>query len=150
MTTRVIRNRAQLDSLLALIASRKLPVTVTVVNGAIRTDQQNRLQWKWIGEIAEQLPEHSAEEWRGYCKLHHAVPILRAESEAFCEVYDRLIRPRPYEEKLELMMVPMDLPATRIMSTRQKNEYLNAVWNDFTQRGVQLTAPPGWLFGEES
>lgn len=148
MTTRIIRNREQLDGLVTLIASRKFPVTVTVVNGAIRTDAQNKLQRKWLNEIADELPEHTAEEWRGYCKLHHGVPIMRAENEAFHDAYDRLIRPRDYEEKLELMMIPMDMPVTRIMTTRQKNRYLNAMWNDFVQRGVQLTAPPGWLIDE--
>lgn len=105
-----------------------------------RTIDQNRLQRKWCNEAAEQ-GDMTAEEYRGQMKLHHGIPILRRDSEEFAEKYDRLIKWRTYEEKLEFMQTPFDFPVTRGMTTRQKTEYLNEVYVDLTGRGFRLTDP---------
>lgn len=105
-----------------------------------RSIEQNKLQRKWCAEAAAQ-GDMTAEEYRGYCKLHFGVPILRRDSDAFCEAYDRLIRPKDYEEKLLLMQEPFDLQVTRLMNTKQKTEYLDRVWQHFTGLGFRLTDP---------
>jgi len=105
-----------------------------------RTIDQNRLQRKWCKEASEQ-GDMTAEEYRGQMKLHHGIPILRRDSDKFREVYDRLIRPRDYAEKLEIMQEPIDFQVTRLMTTRQKAEYLDAVYIDLTGRGFRLTDP---------
>ena len=105
-----------------------------------RTIDQNKLQRKWCKEASEQ-GDMTADEYRGQMKLHHGVPILRRDSAEFREKYDRLIRPRDYAEKLELMQEPFDFPVTRLMNTKQKGEYLDAVFVDLTGRGVRLTDP---------
>ncbi len=107
-----------------------------------RSLAQNRLQRKWLFEAAEQLQDQTAEEYRAYCKLHFGIPILRAESDKFMDVYDRLIRPHSYEEKLELMSIPFDFPVTRMMTVKQKTEYLNKMYQFFRNQGVELTEPP--------
>ena len=110
-----------------------------------RSIEQNRLQRLWLKE-AEQQGDMSAEEYRGHCKLHFGVKIMKRDSEQFSEVYDRLIRPRPYVEKLELMMIPMDMPVTRIMNTKQKAEYLSEMCKHFVITcGFQLTDPGEYL-----
>lgn len=142
-----IRNERDIDRLSALLRARKLPVTVSIAKGKKRSNASNRLQRMWLNEAAEQLQDETAEGYRGYCKLHFGVPILRAENEAFRDAYDRLIRPRPYEEKLELMQVPLDFPCTRLMSSEQMSRYLNAQYQHFRSLGVVLTEPPsdwGW------
>jgi len=141
MTSRVIRTPYDIDALATLLRARSLPVTVSIVAGAPRTTDQNRLQRMWCQEIAEQLSDRTAEEVRGDAKLRFGVPILRAENEVFCEKYDRLIKPRPYEEKLELMMEPMDFPVTRLMTTKQKTRFLDAFAAAYAAQGVQLTIP---------
>ena len=123
------------------IAKRKLPFTVNIAQGKWRTHEQNKLQRLWMKEAAEQLGDETAEEKRAYCKLHLGVPILRAENEEFCEKYDRLIRPLPYEVKLEYMATPLDFPVTRLMTTKQKKQYLDAVYQHFRSLGVALTEP---------
>jgi len=138
---RVVETEQGRESLIKLIESTKLPMTVTVIRGRGRSLAQNKLQRLWLKEASEQLDEYTAEQYRGYCKLVFGVPIMRAESEEFCEVYDRLIMPRGYEEKIELMMVPMDLPVTRIMTTRQKKQYLDEMYHHFTALGCLLTDP---------
>lgn len=105
-----------------------------------RSIDQNRLQRKWMLE-AEAQGDQTAEEYRGYCKLHFAVPMLRWELPEFCEKYDRIVKPLPYELKLELMMEPLDFPCTRLMSKDQKTRYLDAVYQHFTSLGMRLTDP---------
>jgi predicted P-loop ATPase/GTPase len=141
MPTRVVETPADRDMLVKFIEGQKLPVTVEITSGKHRTTQQNRLQRQWANDLAEQKPESSAEEWRGYCKLHFGVPILRADNEAFAAVYDEVIRPLPYEAKLKVMMVPIDLPVTSKMTTKQKKSYLDAIQKFAAENGVQLTDP---------
>ena len=141
MTTRIINSRHDLAALVRFLKSR-LPSTVTISKGRKRSADQNRLQRMWLNEAAEQLGEYTPEEYRAYCKLHFGVPILRAESEEFCEAYDNLFRDRfDYEEKLRLMAVPMDFPVTRLMTSKQKTAYLDAMYQHFYGQGVNLTRP---------
>ncbi|RVO30334.1 hypothetical protein CN095_23750, partial [Sinorhizobium meliloti] len=65
----------------------------------------------------------------------------RNENDVFKEEYDRVIMPLPYEHKLKLMMVPFDFGVTRIMTTRQKTAYLDAVHRRFSEQGLVLTNP---------
>jgi len=141
VTTRAIRSEHDRREAIKLLEGRKLPCTVTVVKGAPRSIEQNKLQRLWVNEAAEQLQDESAEDKRAYCKLHLGVPILRMENDLFRDQYDRIVRPLPYEQKLDVMKVPIDLPVTRLMTTRQKKEYLDQMWTHFRSLGVQLTDP---------
>lgn len=100
-----------------------------------RTRGQNKFSHAWYGEIAEALPEDDALGWKCYCKLHHGVPILRAEDEEFRAAYDGSIKPLAYEKKLIAMRV---FPVTSRMNTRQLAKYADAVRDDFAARGVHL------------
>lgn len=140
MPSRVILNEKGREGLILLINAQKMPFSVSITKGKNRSNEQNKLQRKWCNEIAEQLGD-KAERIRGMCKLEIGVPIMRAANEVFAEKYDRLIKPLPYEQKLELMMEPMDFPVTSLMTTKQKAEYLDAMWHKFTAEGVILTNP---------
>ncbi len=142
MTSRVIKSAAERDSFIVLLKSKKIPYTVSVVDGRKRSVEQNRLQRLWLNEAAEQLGEYTAEEYRAYCKLHFGVPILRGEDEQFRDKYDAMFRDRfSYEEKLKLMSDPWDFPVTRLMKMGQKKRYLDDVYQHFSDLGVQLTEP---------
>ena len=138
---RVIRTEQDRRDLINLIKSREFDFTVKILKGIHRTPKQNKLQRKWMLEAEDQLCDMTAEEYRGYCKLHFGVPILRNENEDFCEKYDKHIRPLSYETKIACMMVPLDFPVTRLMDTKQKTTYLDAVFVHFTGLGVKLTVP---------
>lgn len=140
MTTHIITNKADLARLFTLLNHRDLPITVNVKNGKDRSANQNRLMHMWMHE-AEQQGDQTAEEYRGYCKLHFGVPILRNENEEFREAYDEVIRPLPYELKLKAMMVPLDFPCSRLMKTGQMKRYLDDIYNHFTGLGMRLTQP---------
>lgn len=126
---------------LLFMKSKKLPFTITITDGVRRSTEQNKLQRKWMLEIAEQLGDVTAEWVRGYCKLTIGVPILRAENEAFRVKYDSVVRPLTYEQKIAIMMEPLDLPVTRLMTTQQKTDYLDGIFRHFSEKGVVLTMP---------
>jgi hypothetical protein len=148
MTTRTIETEFDRKMLVRFLENQKLPLTIEIQAGRRRTSHQNRLQRKWMVEISEQLGDRTPEEVRGYCKLHFGVPILRNENDAFCHEYDAIVRPLPYEHKLKLMMVPFDFGVTRIMTTRQKTAYLDAIQKHFSEQGVVLTDPATLERGE--
>lgn len=143
MTDRIIRNEHDREMAIRFISSRDLPMTISVRKGLDRTVEQNKLQRMWLNEAAEQLGDQTAEELRGYCKLTIGVPIMREASEDFREKYDRLIKPHTYEDKLTMMMEPIDLPVTRLMKTSEKTRYLDTMHQLFTDQGILLTEPKG-------
>lgn len=132
--------RARLSLMLdSLDAGTGYIVTITE-QGDERSAQQNRLQQLWHAEAAQQLGDETAEEKRAYCKLHFGVPILRSD-EAFKADYDRVIKPMDYQTKLALMAEPFDFPVTRLMTVKQKKQFLDAIWDHYTGLGVRLSHP---------
>lgn len=141
MTARTVATEFQREDVVKLIKARKIPFTINITDGRHRSTEQNKLQRMWVNEIAEQLGDRTPEEVRGDTKLRFGVPILRAENEAFREKYDRIIKPLPYEIKLEMMMEPLDFPVTRLMNVAQKTKYLDAIVRFYADKGVELTQP---------
>ena len=141
MTTRVVATETDRKTLLTLLRTWRLPFTIDIVKGRRRSVEQNRLQRLLLSEITEQLGDRMAEDIRGECKLTFGVPILRAENTWFREKYDDIVRPLPYPQKLALMMEPLDMPVTRLMTTEQKTRYLDAIYRHFSGLGLVLTVP---------
>lgn len=141
MTERVIRTEDDRAAAVALMNAMHPPYTVKLTKGAPRSLGQNRLQWKWYQEAAEQLQEYTPDQYRAWCKLHIGVPILRGEDDEYREAYDRVIKPLPYEQKLALMGEPLAYPVTSMMSTRQLTQFLDQVHEHFIKLGVRLTEP---------
>ncbi|MFB2539477.1 hypothetical protein [Acinetobacter sp. c3-l95] len=137
---RYIHNLHDRAMLVKFIQQQDKPMTVTIEKGIIgkRSIEQNRLQRLWLSELAEQ-GDMTAEEYRGYCKLHFGVPIMRNANAEFKQGYDRLVKDRfDYGFKLELMMMPFDFPVTRLMTLKQKQQYLDAIFHFFTSKGFKL------------
>lgn len=139
-TSILLYGQSQLAALMDLLPRLPLdeerPIQVLIQEQKKRrTPAQNAFSHAWYGEIAEALPEDDALGWKCYCKLHHGVPILRAEDEEFRMAYDGSIKPLPYEKKLIAMRV---FPVTSRMNTAQLTKYADAVRDDFAARGVLL------------
>ena len=141
MTTHIVRSAEDMERVARLVGNMKPPLTITVTSGASRSLEQNKLQRLWCMEAAEQLGDRTAEEVRGFCKLHYGVPIMREGHDDFRETYDRLIKPLPYETKLAYMMEPLDFPITRLMTVGEKSQYLDAMHKGLSELGVKLTEP---------
>ena len=141
MMQRIVKTERDRESLIALIRNKQGPYTVRIVEGEKATDPQNRMQFQWFLDAARQLKDESATDKRAYCKLHFGVPILRAEDEDFRAQYDRTVKCLDYSQKLEIMKEPIDFPVTRLMTKKQKSQYLEAVGQHFREQGVILTDP---------
>jgi len=135
---RILDNEADVADFVRFLGNLKLPVTVEWVQGRDRTRDQNALQWLWATEAAQQLGDRTAAEMQGEWKLRHGVPILREDSAAFRETYDRTIKPLPYEQKLEAMRF---IDVTSIMKVRQMVRYLDTVQRECLENGLRLTDP---------
>lgn len=136
----IVRTEPQRLMAIRRIEARKLPFTVEIKKGEHRSLDQNALQWKWLSEAAAQ-GDQEVDDYRAEMKLTHGIPIARAEIPGFQDVYDRLIKPFDYADKLALMRSPIDLPVTRLFSSDQMSRYLNEVHKDLTSRGIILTEP---------
>lgn len=107
--------------------------------GKDRSLDFNALSHCWYEQLSLELPEDDAQGWKCYCKLNHAVGILRAEDAVFREFYDASIRKSlSYEQKLAAMKY---LPVTSLMTNPQFKKYCEAVQADFSKRGVLLEFP---------
>ena len=80
MVTRSVKNADDLTLLITYLKGRKRPLTVDITEGRDRSGEQNRLAFKWYGEISEQTGE-DREDVRARCKLEIGVPILREAHE---------------------------------------------------------------------
>ena len=83
MASRILRNAEDVDGFVRLLCAVKLPVTVTWVQGADRSHEQNALMWIWAGEVAAQLGDREAADVQAEWKLTIGIPILRADDPGF-------------------------------------------------------------------
>lgn len=105
MAHRIIATEYERAAFIQLVQGLKLPATFEWQQGRDRSLDQNRLQFLWAREAAEQRGDVTADEVRREWKLRHGVPILREESAEFRATYDRAVKPLPYEQKLEAMHI---------------------------------------------
>lgn len=138
MPHRILEKPEDVDSFIALLGNLKLPVTVEWVQGRDRSAEQNRLQFLWAREAAEQRGDRTPEEQRNEWKLRFGVPIMREDSPEFRDTYDRLIKPLSYAQKIKAMEL---ISVTSLMKVRQMVRYLDAIERECAEEGVQLTVP---------
>jgi Mlc titration factor MtfA (ptsG expression regulator) len=135
---RVLESQADLELWIKFLRARKLPQTVSAEDGRDRSLEQNRTQFLWAREAADQRGDMTTDDVRCEWKLIYGVPILRAESEAFRDVYDAAIKPLPYELKLKAMRF---IPVTSEMNVRQMVAYLDTIQRECAEQGIRLTDP---------
>lgn len=138
MTERIINTEDDLELWIKFLRARKLPQTVSTIDGRDRSGQQNQLQFLWASEAAHQRGDVTTEEVRHDWKLRHGVPILREDSAEFREVYDKAIKPLPYELKVMAMAY---FPVTSEMKVRQMVRYLDTIQRECAEQGIRLTEP---------
>ena len=110
-----------------------------------RSVQQNRLAFLWYKHIASEIGDGTPEDKRAFCKAFVGVPI-RCEKDEFREVYDRVIRPLSYEQKIEIMKKPIDFPITRDMGVKEMARYLDGIDKLFAEQGIILPQPDDLYF----
>ncbi len=140
MATWRIKTEQDRHTAIKVLENRALPCTMELTKGLKKSHDQEKLARKWFKEMEAQ-GDQEAEEYRGYCKLHFGVVLAKQCSEVWAEKYDRIIKPMPYEQKLEMMMEPFDFPVTRILTTALEKKYLDRVYEFYTGKGFVLTNP---------
>lgn len=138
MAHRIINSQDDLDDFIRLASNLAKPFTVEWQLGRDRSHEQNRLQFLWAREAAEQRGDMTADEVRCEWKLIHGVPILREESAEFREIYDAAIKPLPYAQKLIAMRF---IPVTSEMKVPQMVRYLDTIERECAEQGIRLTSP---------
>ena len=138
MAHRIIGSETDRAEFVQLLGNLKLPLTVEWQQGRDRSLDQNRLQFLWAREAADQRGDVTPDEVRCEWKLHHGVPILREQSAEFREIYDTAIKPLPYPQKLLAMRF---IPVTSEMKVPQMVQYLDTIERECLERGIRLTNP---------
>lgn len=141
MADRTVETEQARTMLIRFVQNHALPFTATITAGKHRSADQNRLQRLWVREIAEQIGDQTQEQVRAFIKLTIGVPILREENEAFRLRYDEVVKPLNYEQKIALMAEPLDMPITRLFTTKQHARFLDEVHRYFSELGIVLTDP---------
>ena len=129
--------RENFDAFVSQLLLAGKPAIVEFVD-ASRTLDQNALINKLYSLIAEQKQDETVQDIRHHCKLHYGIPILRRDSEKFCSLYDRVIKPHDYETKLEMME---HLPVTSEMGKKQGSEYIDTVIREYSKQGISIVMP---------
>lgn len=138
---RTIETDADLERAFIWLSNMKRPFTLQAEPGRKRSTEQNRLMNLWYTEISQQLGDRKPQDVRAYCKLKYGVPILYADSEMFRDTWDRIFRPMPVDQRLEIMLPPIELAITSVMNTKQEAAYLDAMQQFAAEIGVVLTQP---------
>lgn len=133
---RLVETEGDRNKLSLFISKKTLPFRCTIVDGRVRSVDQNRLMWMWASESAVQrgiLPVDVQAEW----KLQIGVPILCAESQDFARVWSEVGAKLPHETQLKWMRI---VSVTSAMNVSQMSRFLDDVEKYETDTyGVELT-----------
>ena len=121
MPHRAIRNADDLDALFTLLGDLKLPFSVEWTQGADRSAQQNKLMWKWAGEVEDQKMQETADEVQRRWKLDHGIPIMCEASEEYRNFCRLTLKRLNREQRIEAMRYT---PVTSEMNVRQNSRDL--------------------------
>lgn len=124
MTERTIETEADRHKMIVYIGGQKLPFTIKVTDGRVRSIEQNKLLWMWASEVAMQRSGMTVLEIQEEWKLLFGVPIMCADSDIFAAVWGRAQARLTHEEQLDMMKF---MPVTSLMSVKQLKRYLDEV-----------------------
>lgn len=140
MPHRILTTPQDVENFCTLLPGMSLPVTLSWVKGRDRTQQQNALQWLWATEVADQLADRAPQDVQDTWRLEHGVPILRADDAEFCVMYDRCIKPLPYEMKKNALR-RLGIKITSAFKVGQMVRYMDAVQRACLEFGLEITEP---------
>lgn len=137
MPSRIIHTSGDMDSLMLFLSRQALPVTVSYVKGAKRTNPQNSTVHMWFGQIAKETGQSQGEA-KAECKLRYGLPIMERDNAAWVAKWHPLYASLPYDRRLLLFEV---IPVTSAMTTRQLAEMMDAMQRDYRAQGIPLVDP---------
>lgn len=140
MANKVIRTERDLAGWVSFLEKQPMPMTVSHIRGAKRTNPQNKTINMWYAQAASIMGDCTNEDVRAECKLQFGVPILRRDDAAFLLKYDTDFKPFPYETKVKLFKA-LEPAVTSKMTVKQLTEYMERMRMHFAAGGINLIDP---------
>lgn len=145
MTARILRTDGDRIAWIRFLEAQTLPMTVSAEKGAKRSLPQNRTAALWYGQISADTWQSQAEV-KAECKLRFGLPIMERDKPEWVAKWQPLYGPLPYAMKLRLFEA---IPLTRLLSTRQMAEYMDAVQKEYRGQGIDLVDPEARKYEKE-
>jgi len=125
------RLKTHIENISKIYEEKKyLRVSITV--GKDRTIDQNRLSFDVYRDLQKAGKFNTVTEARAFCKLTYGVPILSEEDHEFRKGLSKLGKYKlSYEDKLSMMIEPINLPVTSRMTRKTFSRYIDAIGRNF-------------------
>ena len=137
MTTRILKTDADRIGWVRFIEAQPLPVTVSLLKGAKRSNPQNKTAAMWYGQISAETGQTQAEV-KAECKLRYGLPIMERDKPEWVEKWSPLYGPLLYHLRLRMFEA---IPLTSLLTTRAMGEYLDAIQKEYRAQGIPLVDP---------
>jgi hypothetical protein len=145
MPSRILRTETDRAAWARFLAAQSLPMTVSAVKGAKRSNPQNALFHQWCGQIAA-ATDQSAAEVKAECKLIYGLPIMEAECLAWVAEWQPLYGPLPYAMRRKLFEC---IPMTSLMTVKQLSAMMSAIQREYRAQGIALVDPDAMKYQSE-
>lgn len=136
MTAYYIKSEA--DRKLAMARLTSIPADgkwkVSIGKYEKRRDAQNKLNWRWVTAIAEQMYD-SKEDIHTDNKLQLGAPILERDNDSFSEAWGMIAANLNHVEQLNAIRF---IDVTKIMTVKQMAEYLSDMELHYERNGIML------------
>lgn len=106
-----------------------------IIRERVRSLNQNDQAHVWYEQVSIELREDTPLGVKCISKLNVGVPIMRAIDSDFRAFYDKVLRPRSYEDKIEAMKY---FPVTSLMPVDSASLYLEELRKFWAKSGVTL------------
>ncbi len=116
----------------------KIPEITIEEYDPARSLDQNDLIYALYADIAKQKSDETTLDVKRRLKLHHGVPILRAEDKEFRHFYNQTVLNLDYESKLRSMDI---LPVTSRMKKKQSSQYIDTILDECAELGIKIELP---------
>lgn len=145
MTARILRNETDRAAWVQFLAAQPLPVTVSCIKGARRSNQQSRTAEVWYSQIGAETGQAPIEA-KAQCKLDFGLPIMERDRPDWVAKWSPLYKPLPYAMRLRLFEA---IPLTSLFTTRQMSEFMDEVQRRYRSMGINLIDPEAMRYEAE-
>lgn len=106
-----------------------------IIREKVRSLNQNDQAHVWYEQISLELREDTPLGVKCVSKLNVGVPIMRSIDSEFRAFYDKVLKPRSYEDKIEAMKY---IPVSSLMPVDAASQYLEELQKFWAKHGVVL------------
>lgn len=145
MVSRILKTEADRAAWGQFLAAQTLPMTVSHLKGAKRSNQQSKTAEVWYSQIGTETGQAPIEA-KAECKLTFGLPIMERDKPEWVAKWEPLYGPLPHIMRLRLFEA---LPMTRQFTVRQMSEYMDEVQRRYRSMGIPLIDPEARKYASE-